>query len=68
MDFEKLSQALLEASRNHGVRAVLDVSLYAESLGIEPDLLRSAICELIEMAALDAKDDDVLDDLYDNEP
>ena len=68
MDFEKLSQAFLDASRNHGVRAVLDVGRYAESLGIEPDLLRSALCELVEMAALDAKDDDVLDDLYDNEP
>jgi len=68
MDFEKLSQAFLDASRNHGVRAVLDVGRYAESLGIEPDLLRSALCELVEMAALDAKDDDVLDDLSDNEP
>lgn len=68
MDFEKLSQAFLDASRNHGVRAVLDVGRYAESLGIDPDLLRSALCELVEMAALEAKDDDVLDDLYVNEP
>ena len=68
MDFEELSKAFLDAYRNHGVRAVLDVSLYAESLGIEPDLLRSALCELIEMAALEAKDDEVLDDLYENEP
>lgn len=68
MDFEELSKAFLDASRNHGVRAVLDVGRYAESLGIEPDLLRSALCELIEMAALEAKDDEVLDDLYENEP